>query len=43
MCPDHAVVVIGWGTESDIPYWLIKNSWGENWGDNGYIKIKRGD
>jgi len=39
---NHAVVAVGWGTEKNIPYWLIKNSWGPNWGDKGYIKIKRG-
>jgi len=39
---NHAVVVVGWGTENNIPYWLIKNSWGTLWGDDGYIKVKRG-
>ena len=35
-------IVIGWGTENGIDYWKIKNSWGADWGDNGYVKIKRG-
>ena len=39
---NHGVIIVGWGTEKDIPYWLIKNSWGPGWGDAGYIKIKRG-
>ena len=39
---NHAVTVVGYGTESGNPYWLVKNSWGDNWGDGGYIKIARG-
>jgi len=39
---NHAVHVIGWGTQYGIDYWLIKNSWGDNFGDGGFIKIKRG-
>jgi cathepsin B len=38
----HAVVMMGWGTENGTPYWLIKNSWNEQWGDHGYFKIARG-
>ncbi|KAL5575151.1 hypothetical protein UlMin_016850 [Ulmus minor] len=39
---NHAVTVIGYGTsEQGIKYWLIKNSWGERWGENGYAKIER--
>jgi C1A family cysteine protease len=38
----HAVTVIGYGTTEDgIDYWLLKNSWGETWGENGYMKILR--
>ncbi len=40
---DHGVLVVGYGVEDDIPYWLVKNSWGEDWGDKGYVKIGRSD
>ncbi|XP_065849223.1 thiol protease aleurain-like [Euphorbia lathyris] len=39
---NHAVVAVGYGVEDGIPYWLIKNSWGKNWGDNGYFKMEYG-
>ncbi|EXB38958.1 Thiol protease aleurain-like protein [Morus notabilis] len=39
---NHAVVAVGYGVENGIPYWLIKNSWGAEWGDNGYFKMELG-
>lgn len=39
----HTVEVLGWGTENNVNYWLCKNSWGDDWGDNGFFKIKMGD
>jgi cathepsin C len=43
---NHAIVCVGWGEETVneeiIKYWILKNSWGENWGENGYFKLKKG-
>ncbi|KAL9999995.1 putative actinidain [Helianthus debilis subsp. tardiflorus] len=39
----HAVQLIGFGTERGKPYWLVKNSWGRDWGMDGYMKIGRLD
>ncbi|KAL3283975.1 hypothetical protein HHI36_018145 [Cryptolaemus montrouzieri] len=38
----HAVKILGWGVENDLPYWLVANSWNTDWGDKGYFKILRG-
>jgi cathepsin B len=38
----HAVKILGWGTESGQDYWLVANSWNEQWGDHGLFKIARG-
>ena len=38
---DHAVLVVGYGTDNGTDYWLLKNSWGVTWGDFGLFKIIR--
>ncbi|TNN21126.1 Cathepsin B-like cysteine proteinase isoform 1 [Schistosoma japonicum] len=38
----HAIRIIGWGVEKRKPYWLIANSWNEDWGEKGLFRIVRG-
>ncbi|EFO93490.1 hypothetical protein CRE_29187 [Caenorhabditis remanei] len=39
----HAMTLIGYGTEGNQPYWIVKNSWGSSWGDQGYMRLARGN
>lgn len=41
--PNHGVGIVGYGENAEgIKYWTVKNSWGPEWGDKGYINIQRG-
>ena len=42
MSVNHGVVVVGWGTLNGINYWVVRNWWGANWGQKGYVLMQRG-
>jgi len=38
---DHAVEIVGYGTDNGVDYWKVRNSWSSSWGEKGYVRIKR--
>ena len=40
---DHSVLLYGWGEIEGVKFWLIQNSWGDFWGEEGRFRIIRGE
>jgi len=41
-CIDHVVEVVGWDVDNGVEHWLIRNSWGTWWGENGFFRVETG-
>jgi len=39
---DHCVLLVGYDLGASVPYWLIKNSWSPQWGEQGYVRVAKG-
>ena len=41
--PNHGIAAVGYGVEGDTEYIILKNTWGSNWGENGYVRVANVD
>ena len=41
---DHSVLLVGWGVDGKTgeKFWILQNTWGEHWGENGFFRVRRG-
>jgi cathepsin C len=40
---EHSITIVGYGEEDGVKYWILQNTWGENWGEKGYFRLLRGE